>query len=152
MMRTTRSVLDREQKITVEHRTCSQSEVSLRILQGGASVGTPWHLEEDMGRRSPISEYISLHPSITHHKNINPFESKVWEIYFYKEVSLFVHSLKFVNHVWLSFHLYLNYGYTAFKQHLKKKLKILCLILFFPLRYRNAIHWKIILSCLYLCY
>ena len=28
--------------------------------KGAASVGTPWLLEEDMGRRSPLSEYICL--------------------------------------------------------------------------------------------
>ena len=48
-------------------------------------------LEEYMGRRSPPSEYISLHPSLTHHRNINPFENKVWEIYYFKEVCSFVH-------------------------------------------------------------
>ena len=37
---------------------------------------------------------ISLFPSpahLTHTANINPFENKVWEIYFYKEVCAFVH-------------------------------------------------------------
>ena len=33
---------------------------SLTSLQGGASVGTPWPPEKDMGR-SPLSEYMSLH-------------------------------------------------------------------------------------------
>ena len=32
-----------------------------------------------------------LHPSLTHHRNMKTFENKVWEIYFYKEVCLFVH-------------------------------------------------------------
>ena len=32
-----------------------------------------------------------LHPSLTHHRNINPFENKVWVIYFYKEVCSSVH-------------------------------------------------------------
>ena len=27
-----------------------------------------------------------LQPSLTHHRNINPFENKMWEIYFYKKV------------------------------------------------------------------
>ena len=43
--------------------------------------GTSWLLGEDMGRRSPLYEYMSLHPSLTHHWNINPFENKVWKIY-----------------------------------------------------------------------
>ena len=33
----------------------------------------------------------SLNPSLTHHRNINPFENKVWEIYFYKEVCSFIY-------------------------------------------------------------
>ena len=53
-------------------------------LARGASVDTPWLLEEDMGRRrSPFFEYMSLHPSLTHHRNINLFENKVWEIYIF---------------------------------------------------------------------
>ena len=41
---------------------------SLMSLQGGASVGTPCPLEEDMERRSPFSGYMSLHPSYTPQK------------------------------------------------------------------------------------
>ena len=84
-MRTTRSDLDREQRIAVECRTCSRAEASLMSLKGGASIGIPWLLEEGIGRRSPLSEYMSLHLSLTHHRNINLFENKVWEIYLYKE-------------------------------------------------------------------
>ena len=65
----------------VERRTGSRSEASLTSLQWGASVGTHWLPGEDMGRRSPLSEYMSLHPSITHHLNINSFANKVWDIY-----------------------------------------------------------------------
>ena len=54
MMRATRSDLDGEQGIAVERGTCSQPEASMTSLQGGASGGTPWLLEEDMGR-SPLS-------------------------------------------------------------------------------------------------
>ena len=32
--------------------------------KGGASVGTLWLPEEDMGRRSPLSEYMSLYLSL----------------------------------------------------------------------------------------
>ena len=66
-MRTTRSDLDRMQRIAVERGICSRSEASLTSLQGGASIGTPWLQEEDLGTRSPLSEYLSLHPSLTHH-------------------------------------------------------------------------------------
>ena len=77
------SEIYRVQRIAVERGTRSQPEVSLTSLQGGASIGTSWLLEEDMGRRSLLSEYMSLHPSLTHHRNINPFENKVWEIYIF---------------------------------------------------------------------
>ena len=66
----------------------------------------PWLLEEDMERRSPLSEYMPLHPSLTHNRNINPFENKVWEIYFYKE------GYSFVNYVWL-FPLIFVWEYTT---------------------------------------
>ena len=49
----------------------------------GASVCTPWPLKEDMGRKGPFSEYMSLHPSLKHHRNINPFENKVGERYIF---------------------------------------------------------------------
>ena len=97
-MRTTWSILDRVQRIAVERGTCSWPEASLTSLQGGASVSTPWLPEEDM-RRSPLSEYISLHPSLTHHRSINPFENKVWEIYFYKEVCSFIEVRKLFDYV-----------------------------------------------------
>ena len=90
-MRTIRSDLDRVQRIVVELWTRSRTEASLTSLQGGASVGISWLLEEDMGRRSPLSEYMSLHPPLTHHRSINPIENKLWEIYFYKEVCAFIH-------------------------------------------------------------
>ena len=69
-------------------------------LQGGASVGTPWLQEEDMGaRRSSLSEYISLHLSLKF-TNCASLLTIKWEIYFYKEVC-FVLSLKFVHYLWL---------------------------------------------------
>ena len=66
---------------------CSQA----RDMQPIRSIGTPWLLEEDMERRSPLSEYMSPYPSLTHQRNINPFENEVSEIYFYKKcVHLFI--------------------------------------------------------------
>ena len=97
-MKTTRSDLDRVQRIAADRRPLWRS------LQRGASAGTPRLLEEDM-ERSPLSEYMSIHLSLTHHRNINPFEDKVWEIYFYKEES-FIRSSKFVNQCY-------DYGYTT---------------------------------------
>ena len=41
-----------------------------------------------------LGQYSSLSPSpahLSHTTNINSFENKVWEIYFYKEVCSFVH-------------------------------------------------------------
>ena len=46
------------------------------------------------GQKNFGSICSSLSPSLTylsHTTNINPFENKVWEVYFYKEVYLFVH-------------------------------------------------------------
>ena len=39
-----------------------------------------------------IAVCLCLHSSLTHHRNINPFKNKVWEIHiFIKKVSSFVH-------------------------------------------------------------
>ena len=64
-MRTTRSDLDRVPRIRVKRGTLSRSEASLTSSQGSASVGTPWLLEEDMGRRSLLSICLSNHLSHT---------------------------------------------------------------------------------------
>ena len=65
-MRTTRSDLDRVQRIGVERGTRSRSVASLTRLQGGASVGTPgsWKKiwEEEV---FPLSICLSNHPSHT---------------------------------------------------------------------------------------
>ena len=51
-------------KNRVERERRSRSEAYMTSLQGGASVGTPWLLEEDMGRRSPLSDiYLSIYLS-----------------------------------------------------------------------------------------
>ena len=60
-----------------------------RACKGMQALAPAWLLEEDMGRKSPLSEYISLHLSLTLHRNINPFKNKVWEIHFDKEVRSF---------------------------------------------------------------
>ena len=83
---TSRSDFDRMQRIVVERGTRSWPEASLTGLEGGASVSTPWLLGEDMGRRNPLSEYMSPPISHTPQKH-QPFR----EIYFYKEVCSFVH-------------------------------------------------------------
>ena len=61
----------------------------------------------------------SLSPTPTHllhSTNINPFENKVWEIYFYKEVCSFVHWSR--HYCWLCFHLYLYmYMYAAIQHY-----------------------------------
>ena len=71
-------------------------------LQVGASVGTPWLQEEDMGQEEVLlSEYMSLHLSLKLTSNCVPLPRIKWEIYFYKEV-YFVHPLKFVRYLWSS--------------------------------------------------
>ena len=53
---------------------------------------------------------------LSHTRNINPFENKVWEIYFYKEVCLFVHWSS--SYCWLYFRLYLYlYMFAAIQQY-----------------------------------
>ena len=52
----------------------------------------------------------SLSPSpthLSHTTNINPFENKVWEVYFYKEVCSFVHRSRHC--CWLCFRMYYVY-------------------------------------------
>ena len=63
----------------------------------------------------------SLSPSpthLSHMASINPFENKVWEIYFYKEVCLFIHWGR--HYCWLYFRIYL-YMYMAI-QHVYLKM------------------------------
>ena len=57
-----------------------------------------------------------LHSSLTQHRNINPFENKVWEIHIFikKRVRSFI---EVVNHLWLCFCICL-YMYTLSIQHL----------------------------------
>ena len=50
----------------------------------------------------------SLSPSpthLSHTRDINPFENKLWEVYFHKEVCSFVHWSR--HYCWLYFRLYL---------------------------------------------
>ena len=89
-MRTTRSNLDRVQIIAVERWTCCRLEASLTSLQGGASVGTLWLLEEDMGRRTPLSEYMSLHLSLYKQQTVSPLENKMSDIFIKKWVRSFI--------------------------------------------------------------
>ena len=51
-------------------------------------------------KKSPLWVYVSLSISQTYNKLCAPFENKMREMYFYKEVC-FVRSLKFVHHLWL---------------------------------------------------
>ena len=66
----------------------------------GPSVTHGWATKPRWGRsvamdeRRTLNQNNSLSPSpahLSHTTNINPFENKVWEIYFYKEVCSFVH-------------------------------------------------------------
>ena len=55
-----------------------------------STVGQPSQDEKEV----LLGQYSSLSPSLahlSHTTNINPFENKVWELYFYKEVCSFVH-------------------------------------------------------------
>ena len=66
------------------------------------------------GQKNFGSICSSLSPSpthLSHTTNINPFENKVWEIYFYTEVCSFVHWSR--HYCWLCFSLYLYYVYVC---------------------------------------
>ena len=59
---------------------------------------------------------LSLSPAhLSHTTNINPFENKVWEIYFYKEVCSFVHWSSSLCLIMFPRYLYMYYvcGYTT---------------------------------------
>ena len=66
-------------------------------LQRGASVGTPWLQDEDMGQEEVPSLSICLSIYLSNLQQAGcPFENKVREIYFYKEVFRFVHWSSFI--------------------------------------------------------
>ena len=85
----------RDENHAVRFRQCAENRSRSRDTQPARGVSDelsrwckrchPWLLEEDMARKSSLSVYISLYPSLTHHGNINPFENKVWEMYFLKK-------------------------------------------------------------------
>ena len=81
------------QRTAVEHETHSWSEVISDKLERGCKRWHPLTSGRRYGKKSSLWVYMFLHPSLTHHRNINPFENKVWEIYFYEEM-LFICSLK----------------------------------------------------------
>ena len=74
-MRTTRADLDRgrESESSQGHAADQRVRSSLTSLQGVSSVGTSWLPEEDMGRRSPLSEYMSLQLSLNYQQTVGPF-------------------------------------------------------------------------------
>ena len=71
-----------------------------------------------------ICSSLSPSPShFSHTTNINPFENKVWEVYFYKEVCSFVHWSRHC--VWLCFcidlyyvYVYVQYMYVAIQHNI----------------------------------
>ena len=71
----------------------SQLGTSCRI-ESQPSVTHGWATQPRWERNTAGSICSSLSPSpthLSHTTNINPFEKKVWDIYFYKKVCLFVH-------------------------------------------------------------
>ena len=85
------------QRIVGERGTFSWLEASLTSLQVGARFGTPWLLEEDMGR-SPLSEIcLSIYLS-THN---GPLEDKMRDIFIKKCVRSFIEVHKSMLRLWL---------------------------------------------------
>ena len=79
--------------------TRCQIETSCRQRALRPSVTHSWPTQPRWGRsaamvRRTLGQNNSLSPSpahLSHTTNINPFKNKVWEIYFYKEVCLYIH-------------------------------------------------------------
>ena len=98
-MRTTWIDLDRVQSIESRARDTQPirelvSSLTIRLARG-CKHWTPWLQEEDMGQEEV---YVSPSISLTYNKVCSPFENKIREIYFNKEVC-FVRSLKFVHYL-----------------------------------------------------
>ena len=87
----TPSDLDRGRESRVKPKICSRSEVSWTSLTTRLAQGckrwhplAPWRRYGT--RRSPLSEYMSLHLFLKLTTNCGPLSRIKWEIYFYKEV------------------------------------------------------------------
>ena len=108
-------------------------------------------------RRSPLSEYMSLHLSLKFTTNCVPLSKIKWDIYiFYKEVC-FVCSLKFVRYLWLCSCLGLWEVYNSWyaikhqprKTVLSQNLILCSLSLFSSVRHKlNLLVWLIHLTSL----
>ena len=100
-----------------------QTEGFRPSVTNGWATKPRWERSAAMVRRT-LGQNNSLSPSpahLSHTTNINPFENKVWERYFYKEVCSFVHWSR--QYCWLCFCLYLYLhcvvvcGYTTLVSH-----------------------------------
>ena len=73
--------------------------------KGVRALAPPWFPEEDMGRRYPLSKYMSLFLSLKQQQIVDPLKNKMRDIFIRK---------CFVRHyLWLCFRLYLYYSYTT---------------------------------------
>ena len=74
-----------------------RQDARMRASGRQRALGPHWPMVEQPNqyeKEALLDQYSSLSPSpahLSHTTNINPFENKVWEIYFYKEVCSFVH-------------------------------------------------------------
>ena len=74
-----------------------RQDADLRASSRQRALGLQWPTVEQPSQDEKevlLCQYSSLFPSpahLSHTTNINPFENKVWEIYFYKEVCSFIH-------------------------------------------------------------
>ena len=74
----------RGQRIAVDWGTRSRAVASLTNLQELAAPGSWKNLWEE--EVLYLSKFMSLHPSLTHQRNINRFENKVRDIFSWKNV------------------------------------------------------------------
>ena len=92
-----------------------------------------------------LGQYSSLSPTPAHLSyttNINPFENKMCEIYFYKEVCSFVHWSSSLLLLMFRIYLYMHYvyvcGYTTY--------------IIGSFSWEGCVSYRIYLKCLNLCY
>ena len=90
---------DRKARVRASLQTevCGSQRTLVEPPQPRCGRSAKWVLEDNTACYGQEKIWVNiavcpcLHSSLTHNRTINPFENKVWEIYFYKEVCSFVH-------------------------------------------------------------
>ena len=97
-----------------------RQDPELRASGRQRALGPQWPTVEQPSQDEKevlLGQYSSLSPSpahLSHTDNFNPFENKMWEIYFYKEACSFVHWSSYIMLDYVS--AYIMYMYAAVQQ------------------------------------